>query len=196
MNLPRRSPRVLAALFLLNASVTGKTHGAISITRFILTPTSVSFDISGTMPATRPDGFFDSIFFVNPSPSANPGFALGDFLDAASYSFTGVQQLRASPLPIATGGTFFGDYFYVALRNALSPNEAISGTVSASWSSLAFEVSRVSALNVFWGADSSGSPWTGTVLGQVSIPEPTCGLLIVVGTVGVASRRKRWSHGR
>jgi hypothetical protein len=186
-------PVTLAALLFLSASLVRKTDAAISITHFSLTPGSLSFDIFGTMPTALPDDLIGVFFFINPSPSANPGFALGEWIGATSAAFIGSHALRTDPPPISTGGPSFGDYFYVALAGALAPNEAINGTVKASWASVAFDPSQVSTLNVFWGADQNGSILGGTLLSQVSVPEPTWGLLIVLGAAGLASRRKRSS---
>jgi hypothetical protein len=165
------------------------SRAAIQINNFQLTPTSVSFDISGTLPATPPGSSRHSLIFSNPSILAYPGFALGEFNTAQSISFSGSQTLGI----VSTGGSQFGDYFYAGFvtenwSNAyqFQPGEAINGHLTANWSMPAFDLSATSYLNFYWG-DATGSSLqnTGVLLTTVPVPEPSAlcllGLCALVG---------------
>jgi hypothetical protein len=160
---------------------------AINISHFFLTETSVSFDISGTLPAP----FLNNLNFVNPTVSANPGFALGSFFKASSYSFVGTSYLAEYPLwnaeAIQTGNASWGDYFFVSFRNS----QDLLGTITANWSSVAFNPSQVTSLDVYWSDSGSLDPSSitkGTYLTSVQIvPEPsTTTTLLLAGAMMVA----------
>ncbi|HMP80503.1 MAG TPA: PEP-CTERM sorting domain-containing protein [Pirellulaceae bacterium] len=153
---------------------------------FLITPNSVSFNISGTLPNPAP--FFpDAFYFCNPDINAYPGFSLG-FVAASSYSFSGVQPLRPGD-GVSGGDAGYGDFFYVAFANNLSVGETVSGHLTASWDSDVFDPSQVTSLDVFWGWNG-GLANTGTYLASVNvIPEPSSVLLLGLGLVLSVSRR-------
>ena len=167
---------------------------AVDIANFSLAENSLSFYISGTLPAPLLNG----LYFVNPDVWANPGFALGSDIRASSYSFIGTSFNSMPPLwnsgSIGTGNPFFGDYLFVAFQNS----KEISGTITATWSSPAFNPSQVTSLNVYWSDNGSLDPnriTSGTYLTSVAVaPEPATTALVVLGaavaTFSVLRRRK------
>lgn len=180
------------AILLTIGLVTHQANAAITITNFNLKTTSVTFDISGTMPSPLPASNRNALYFVNPIPATNPGFALGSFMSSSSPSFTGLQTLRTSPNPVATGGISFGDYFFVSFANNLATGETVSGTLTATWSSTAFDPSAIGFLNVFWGTGSSDIVNTGTLLTTAApVPEPSAALLAALGSFPLLSRSRK-----
>lgn len=188
-----RSLQIASAIFLCLVVMHSKSAKAeLSIENFSLTTNSVSFDISGTFPGTSPGYLVNSLLFINPDTNQSPGFALGDFWGANFASFTGVQILRSTSGPIATGGDSFGDYFFVAFDTDLSPGESIAGTVSASWASTAFDPSAVDAIDVYWGVSNSTSGLAGGIfIDTLTVPEPSAGLMIGIATICLAAVRKK-----
>ncbi len=188
-----RSLQISSAIFLCFVVILSNAAKAeLSIEYFSLTTNSVSFDISGTFPDTPPAYSARSFFFVNPNLTENPGFALGDFFHADAASFTGNQILQNSTGPIATGSASIGDYFFVAFKANFSPGESINGTVSASWSSTAFELGAVDTINAYWGTSSRAGGLTGGVfVDTLIVPEPSVGLMIGIATICLAAVRKR-----
>jgi hypothetical protein len=165
----------------------------IFVDNFHLTESSVSFDIYGTMPANPPGSAQFALLFSNPSILENPGFALGEFITTQDVSFSGSQFVER----VATGGTTYGDYFYVffakdssGTTRSLLPGETISGRLTAEWSEPAFDPSAVNQLNLYWGTDwSGGFANSGVLLTTVQVPEPSTLCLITLGLlVGVRRR--------
>jgi hypothetical protein len=188
---PKRSLLPLALAFSLIAAA--HSEAAVSIVNFQLTTTSLSFDISGTMPAAPPADLAYTFFILNPNPAASPGFALGNFTLASTKSFTGTQSLFG----ILTGGTSFGDYVAIVFGSdsatvSLTPGQAISGTFSATWSTPVFDPAAVTELDVSWG-NAGGSTIGGGVLlaGSVPVPEPSGAALLLSGLAVAAGRRRR-----
>lgn len=179
--------RLLVAI----TSISGLAQGAVTITNFQLTTTTLSFNISGTMPATPPAVSRRGLYFVNPVLNASPGVALGSFVGSATQSFTGTQSLRATLNPIQTGSSIAGDYFFVVFENDLAANEPISGTVSATWTSAAFDPEAAPYLNLKWGSSSFDTANTGIQLAVVYIPEPSSVLLGAVTSLILLARRRR-----
>ena len=172
---------------------------AITIANFSLTEESLSFYISGTLPAPLLNG----LYFVNPDVWASPGFALGSDM-ASSYSFVGTSFNSMPPLwnsgSIGTGNPFFGDYLFVAFQNS----KELSGTITASWSSPAFNLSQVTSLDVYWSDNGSLDPnriTNGTYLTSVAVvPEPSTTALLIAGAVASSTvlrgRKKRAEQQR
>ena len=183
------------SLSLCMAVFQSDAHAQLSVSNFEITPTSVLFDLAGTLPATAPADAAQVFFFVNPDEPASPRFTLDDFLDSASNGFTGTQELRGFSNPIATGGSEFGDYFFVAFQTPLTAGEAVNGRVTANWDSPAFDPTVISALEVYWGAqDSLATVTTGVLVDTVavSIPEPATATAIgslLVGSIMIRRRR-------
>jgi hypothetical protein len=188
-------PAIALSLFVF-ASVSQEAK-AIIIADLSLTEASLSFYISGTLPAP----LLNSLYFVNPDVGANPGFALGSSIMASSHSFNGTSLNATPPLwnsnSIGTGNSFFGDSFFVAFQNS----EGLAGTVTATWSSTAFNPSQVTSLDVYWGNSGSLDPnaiTSGTYLTSVAvIPEPSTSALLFAGAVAtfiVFRRRKNKSN--
>jgi hypothetical protein len=178
----------LALAFSLIAAA--HSQAAVSIVNFQLTTTSLSFDISGTMPATAPANNRNGFAIINPDFAASPGFALGNFTFADTRSFTGTQALSG----ILTGNSS-GDYALVLFSSPLTAGEAISGTFSATWSTTAFDPAAVTQLNVQWGSTNGSSVGDGVQLAlvPVNVPEPSGAALLLTGLAVAAGRRRRLS---
>jgi hypothetical protein len=180
----------LALAFSLIAAA--HSQAAVSIVNFQLTATTLSFDISGTMPATAPANNRNGFAIINPDFAASPGFALGNFTSANTRSFTGTQALSG----ILTGNSS-GDYALVLFSSPLTAGEAISGTFSATWSTPAFDPAAVTQLNVQWGSTNGSSVGDGVQLALVPVnapvPEPSGAALLLTGLAVAAGRRRRLS---
>lgn len=182
----------IAAAILTFGTCTCEADADIVISDFFLTENSLSFIISGTFPSLLPVDNLNALLFVNPDVTADPGFALGNFLSAATFSFSGTQPLRDDE-PVATGTPSFGDYFFVAFENDFTDGEAILGSLTATWSTTAFDPSQLSMLDVYWGNDdNNGVVGTGIYLTSVTVPEPSS--LCIVALLGSAIMVRR--HAR
>jgi len=180
----------LAVAILAFGTYTREANADIVISNFSLTENSLFFEISGTFPGLLPAGESSALYFVNPDVTANPGFALGEFIASTTFSFSGTQPLR-SISPVATGGPDFGDYFYVAFQNDFANGEAISGSLTATWNTTAFDPSQVTTLEVYWGNDdSSGLVGTGTYLTSVAVPEPSSWCFVALSCIALVIRRR------
>lgn len=178
---------LLVSLYMLS----GAAKAAISVSNFHLTENSVSFDLSGTLPDVTPASFRDALYFVNPNVSADPGFALNSFLRSSMSSFTGTQSLRSSLNPIQTGGSKFGDYFFVAFDNSLVAGEEVAGVVNATWNRRAFDLDAVDFLNVQWGTDPRDIVGQGVQLDTVLVPEPSSLVMIAIGLAALVGVKHR-----
>ena len=180
------------AFLLASGFVSHQANAAISITNFNLTTNSVTFDISGTMPNNLPASNKNALWFVNPILAASPGFALGSGLAPGSLSFSGTQAFKTS-LPVATGNVTFGDYFFVIFNNDLATGETVSGTLTATWTSTAFDPSVINDLNVYWGASGSlAAVNSGTFLTTISpVPEPSAALLVAFSAFPLLRRTRK-----
>lgn len=177
---------VLSPLWLLSPHA----GAAVVVNNLVITGTTISFGISGTLPAGAPAQYRETLYVVNPDPSADPGFALGNFKNASSSSFTGSQPLATSTRML-TGGAGFGDYLIINFKNELAAGESISGTFTGTWSSTTFDPSQVSSLNLFWGSDDLSSINTGALLGAVAVPEVSSVSLLIAGAAVVLPIRRR-----
>lgn len=176
----------LLALACSAAFLCGKSHAAVTISDVVMTPTSVSFSISGTLPALT--GFNDNLLYVTNASNlaASPGFALGEFITSTSSSFSGTQSLNS----MFTGSTALGDYFLVQFAADLVGNAEINGAFTASFSTEAFDPSQVSSLNFYWGRNDTPAD-SGTYLGTAAVvPEPT-GFALLAAGAGLAGLRRR-----
>jgi len=185
----------IAAAFLALGTWTCEVGAGIVISDIFLTENSVSFGISGNLPGPLPDLDRHALFFVNPDINADPGFALGNFIVASSYSFTGTPPLRDIN-GVATGfAADEGDYFFVAFNEPLAVGNEVSGFLTATWNVTAFDPSQVTSLDVYWGWNG-GPINTGTYLTSVSVvPEPSAMTLVAFCVLGCASiRRRRNGH--
>lgn len=199
MNIPPSLLRLLACLGLLSG--TGKA--AVTFSELRITPTSFSVTISGTLPDMAPKNHRATLYFVNPDPAANPGYALNDFQGAEIRSFLGTQSLLPD-YPLGTGGIYWGDYAVVNFSQDLSTGETLNGTLSGTWSRPAFDVTRISSLNIFWGDDSSlnlAEEITGGVLLGSNVPvtgstAPEPGSTLCVGFGGLLLLSRRFRRGR
>lgn len=174
----------MAAFSVVTLVYAKSAQAAITVSNLTLSPTSVSFDISGTFP-TPTVGSQGALFFANPTFNASPGFALGDFDYVISMSFSGSQSLFG----IYTGNANVGDYFVVEFLDDLTDGESISGTLTASWGITAFDPSQVTSLEVRWGTDGFA---LGSVIATASVvPEPTSFVLLEVAALGLILARRR-----
>jgi hypothetical protein len=100
----------------------GSSKVAVTISGFQLIKSELSFDVNGSLPAQMPASLPSGIFLVNPNVSASPGFALASFIKSSNDVFTVRQPLRFSLNPIETGGSAWGDYFFIAFDSDLFGN--------------------------------------------------------------------------
>ena len=184
-------PAAIVASFPTHADAAITILG-FTISGFTMTRNSVTFQIRGEFPALVPPRSSNALYFTNPVILANPGFALSsDFRSAGSYSFTGSQPLRSSPVPVALGAPNFGDYFYVSFANPLAAGETIDGTLTASWTTDVFDPSAVTSLDVYWGGGTTvGLVNRGTLLTSTAVPEPSAAILIAGGLCLTFVRRR------
>lgn len=146
---------------------------ALTFSNLILASDSFSVTVSGSMPEALPEENRHALYFVNSVANASPGFALGDFDEASSKSFSGAESFR-SFYGLGTGGAQFGDYIVINFSQDFSPGQSMDGILSGHWDAPALDPSQVSKLNVFWGSDSSlggnGGSITGGILIGSSVP--------------------------
>lgn len=162
----------------------------IAITNLTITTTSVSFDASGSFPASSPAAFDFGLALVNPDKFENPGYVIpSSTVLATSFSFPGGQAI----IQVGTGVETYGDYFYIRFNNSFSPGENFNGHFSAQWAAAVFNPSAVSSLNVYWGSGSVGDITAGTFLASapVNLPEPSSVALIGLTAFGFLLPRKR-----
>ena len=180
---------LLLALFPPSAS-------AVSFTNLQLTDTSFSVVISGNVPDTLPYQSRKLIHITNPNYAANPGFVIGSVGTAASsFSFSGSQIIQGFNLVVEEEANFI----YGGFAEELDVGSALSGTLTGSWSSTAFDPSAVTSLNFYWGqsyvtgGDAPGD--SGTFLGSASLSAvPDTGstaALLGVGVAALAFARRR-----
>lgn len=195
----RISAFLLSLGFFLNAAVTA--GAALVFTHLTLTPTSFSVEISGTLPAAYPKNSLATLYFVNPEASASPGYALQDFAMADAQSILGSGQNSR----FGTGGSLWGDYAIVNFSRLLAAGETLSGTLSGTWNSAVFDVSKVSSLNVFWGSDEDQGHTAAAITGGIPLgiqvpvnpaPEPGIPMLAGLGSAGVCLLWRRRADGR
>lgn len=105
----------------LIAAFSEKSDTAISISDFSLALNSIEFRIHDEFPVTAPASYDSSIYFVNPTLSESPGFALTDSLGADTISFSGTQDIQ-----VTVGGSVFGDYFFVNFIDSFVANSMTS----------------------------------------------------------------------
>jgi hypothetical protein len=187
--------RILPLALAFSLLAAAQSQAAVVITNLQLTTTSISFDISGTMPTAVPADSPGFIFITNPSLSASPGFALNaNFTPATSGSFSGTQTLMESREAFL-GESSFGDYMAIGFDSELTANEAIMGTFTAAWATPQINPAAVTSLNFYWGASASNTPPNnGTLLGNFAVgavPEPTGAALLLTGLAIAAGRRRR-----
>lgn len=162
----------------------------ITITNLTITTTSVSFDASGSFPASSPASFDFGLALVNPDKFETPGYVIpSNTVLATSFSFPGGQGI----VQVGTGLEVYGDYFYIRFNNSFSPGENFNGHFSAQWASAIFDPSQVSSLNIYWGSGPVGDITAGTFLDSapVNLPEPSSVALIGLTAFGYLLRRKR-----
>lgn len=171
-------------------------------TNLTLSSTTFSVEVSGTLPAAYPNNALATLYFVNPDPTASPGFAVSDFAGAETRSFLGSGQDALC----LTGGSAWGDYAMASFSQPLAPGEALSGTLSGTWAGGAvLDVSGVSALNVFWGSDESQGVTAAAITGGVPVgsqvpvnvvPEAKAEMLAALGCTAfwLPRRRQRARH--
>lgn len=189
----KRSPsRILPLALAFSLLAAAQSQAAVVITNLQLSTTSISFDISGTMPTAVPSLQRDGIFVTNPNIFASPGFALNSsFTVAPSWSFSGSQTLSN----VVLGAPSFGDYAVLNWSSPLAANETIMGTVTATWATPLLNPAAVTSVAIYWGSENDvAAPNTGTLLGNaavVAVPEPTGAALLVCSLAAVAGRRRR-----
>lgn len=146
---------------------------AVVVSDLEITDSTFSVTFSGVLPSSAPSSNPNFILAVNPDQFASPGFAIGDFIDSSSASFTGTQDAGFG----RTGGAFWGDYLLLNFTSALSTLEDITGTFSASWGSSVFDPSVVSSLDFYWGSGGRFSNPVDTIggeyLGSARVNGPT-----------------------
>ena len=170
----------LAFLFFGCMLVANVCHAQINVTDFLISETTVSFDISGTLPSPAPANLEFALIFSNPDPFALPGFVLEDFVSAFNVSFTGTQFLDPV-FPASTGGESFGDYFFFLFADDRFVGEEIKGSFDATWDAPVFDPSAVNSLEMYWGAATDQGPVnSGTLLTAVPVPEPDGALLLLM----------------
>ena len=173
---------LLLALFPASAS-------AVSFTNLQLTDTSFSVVISGNVPDTLPYQSRKLIHITNPNYAANPGFVIGsNGTGASSSNFSGSQIIQGFALIVEEEANFI----YGGFEEVLIAGSALSGTLTGSWSSTAFDPRAVTSLNFYWGlgyvavGDAPGN--SGTFLGSASLSAvPDTGSTAALLGVGVAA---------
>lgn len=180
--------KLAPALYIaLIAACSGDSRAAITISDFSIASNSIEFRIHGEFPITAPPLAYDnSLYFVNPTLSETPGFALVDFLGADVISFSGPQAII-----VKTGGSTFGDYFFVNFIDSFIANQSIDQTVVATWNTAVFNPEAVEQLDVRWGVSSIRKVGDGIVLTSVPVPEPSATIVSSILALGFLTRRKR-----
>lgn len=186
MKKSRMSAIALAAVVLS----TSAAKAAVTLSNIELTPTSLKFTVSGTLPPTAPAGSAGFLVLVNPEVNESPGYTVGSFDSASTQNFTGAQG--GGLLNIYTGNPSAGDYTLIYFSPGLVAGSELSGTFTAEWSSIALDPTAVTHLDLYWGMGSTmdGGTYLGTMeLGTV--PEPSFVLMLPGGAALGWLRRKR-----
>ncbi len=185
--------RGLAAMALI-ASSAGRVDAALSFTNPVMTSTSFSVTVSGTVPAeignVSQNSFQDIIYFTNRSFSADPGFVVAStsFQEANSATFTGSQALNT----VRTGNLFQGDYFFVGFQSGLSGGEAVNGVVTATWLTPVFDDLSPVTIDVYIGSVPGQVSLESPLLGSfLIVPEPSSAVLVGLACLPAVLRRRR-----
>ena len=186
--------KLLAILVMVGAYLGNSTYGAISITNFSITSSSLSFNITGSFPSPQPFRGFEFISFVNPNIYASPGYAL-DYSYSSTQSFSGTPVLTDWSFLYAVTRTRLSlDCCLVDLGTNFQQEQTVNGKYDFTWSAAVFDPSAVSSLDVYWGAaslDINELLNSGIYLTTVILPEPSSLSLLVIGGVVLALRGRR-----
>jgi len=161
-----------------------EAKGAVTLSDITVTPNSITFTISGNLPASTTGGE-NVLVLTNPVTGESPGFVLEDFAFPTSNSFTGSQTLGG----IFTSGSSYGDVIFIQFPADLASSAALNGTFSATWSGAPLDPTAVTSLDLYWG--NTSGPTTGVYLGSMAVvPEPSS-VILLLGGVAIAGLRRR-----
>lgn len=189
MKVSSKTASSFIALMIATTTLSSVATAGIGISDFLITDSSMSFDISGTLSGPTPPFGNDVLYFVNNGAEPAPFVLPASFETPLSHTWTGSQSLNPS-FPVFTGNPSFGDYFGVYFNSALSVGEAVSGKVTATFAPGTFQPTAVSSIKVVWGSGDSSFA-AGTTQAIFAVPEPSSALLISTLGFGLLARRRR-----
>lgn len=180
-----------AVFYLIGYSVIWTSHASANLifSDLQVTDTIFSIDISGTLPNLAVSDRRLFVFESNPL-NTSPGWVLDaqSFVPASSFGFSGTQ----ASIQFWTGSPSFGDYIFHRFNTDLNIGEAISGTLSGTWTNPAFDPSALGSIDIYWGGTSNAG---GSLVGSAmtgNVPAPATLVLFGLGLAGLGwSRRKK-----
>lgn len=184
------SPIAVALLLLFGLTVL-TSHGALTFTNGVITPTSITVNISGTLDGPEP-ALKPNIFFVNGDGSEiSPGFVIGTVGFSTSSSFTG-------PNPLFTAGidSSSSDGFYAFFQGNFTVGASLVGVFSATWSSPVFNLAALptAGIEVYWGGYAAPTAgFRGVLQGSfkpTAVPEPSSAIIAGLSSLILLRRRR------
>lgn len=197
MNLKQTKAATVTATLIIFGSLVGLLNGAVMVTNWNKTATTLSFDLSGSITDNNPGPRQQFRLFLG-----LPGVSIGGDVVTADVEGVSVEH-GGSTLPavfpiiyngfggsgndvlqISSGGssTFFGPDF--RLGDTFNYSISFTGLMNGT--------GIVDQPTISWGRDSYfDAPEPAFNVGGVAVPESSSAILLALGALGVIARRKR-----
>lgn len=183
-----KSVPALAAALITFGALVGRADAALTITNWNFTPTSLSFDISGTIDGPVPSSGLKWIFLVDEGGNTNwsPAFTLD--ISASINSNISVNGGAGIDNFWVETGDPSEDRLTMNRNSGWNIGDTLSGTLNVSWVPLG-SLSATPDLEFRWGRNGNNA-FAGTLQGTGAVPEPSS-FLLGLGALPLMARRKR-----